>query len=749
MSGFNGLDTFFVKLFNSQGSCLSLVPLICQSSTTGFLQTTFLTPEVGGEYYLQIGGGDYDETGDFNFFLKSFNECSDCVRNAKVELSPAPWFGRYSTQDTVEMCVTVDRWDQSTTSKLHSIIPIFGDDWDTSTLTPITVPGTAGSGWGWFNNVNIPAGTVNGFFVDNNFDGDPTNNPGDGGNLLTTWTGCWSIVSRPFCNTFDLSVDVYVRSDNETGSGNASVLCTEYIPIQMEIAGWCCPSPFINITPSAGCANFSSVFIDPSSSNSTDSFTVSVYDTAMNVYTYSSAFVGSVMYTVATGEYIVEVYNITDGCIAFETITVGSALTADLTQVTVGCGPGTSGVIATPVGGTGPFTYMWTNIPQTNWTDSSAYNLDQGYAVVLITDALGCTVVDSIFVTTLPLPGAEFYYSDMTYCHNDDTLQPLYDPYTPGGTFTLVGPTTSSITVDPVTGIISLNGSTLTAPYWIYVQYAVGSVCTATWIDSVQIVQQPSPPTAVTPTSVDWCIGSGVPVLTIAMASGIPFWYDVQTTQSGIGYSFSPGLTSSSSPGLYLYGFVYLTDLAGGCTSLPTVFTVNAIPQPNMTMSLDTTICEGDVAAISAVGSGTYQYSWTPQPTVGSANLPFTTTSPTTTTTYTCTVSDGACTRSGTVKVTVLSSADCGFLVYNGITPNGDGLNDTWVIDGADQMPGLTVTIYNRWGGVVWKKENYDNTTVVWTGEDEQGNDLPSGTYYYTIEQTGRVSENGWVELNR
>lgn len=86
--------------------------------------------------------------------------------------------------------------------------------------------------------------------------------------------------------------------------------------------------------------------------------------------------------------------------------------------------------------------------------------------------------------------------------------------------------------------------------------------------------------------------------------------------------------------------------------------------------------------------------------------------------------------------------------LYNGITPNGDGFNDVWIIDGVDSMANNLVIIFNRWGQEVWRGENYNNRTVVWRGNNKANGELPSGTYFYTI-QLERSSYKGWIELTR
>lgn len=114
---------------------------------------------------------------------------------------------------------------------------------------------------------------------------------------------------------------------------------------------------------------------------------------------------------------------------------------------------------------------------------------------------------------------------------------------------------------------------------------------------------------------------------------------------------------------------------------------------------------------------------------------------------YPYTVTDGNFTVSDTVTIAE-DQVDCGeqLIFYKGITPNGDGHNDTWVIDGITNFKTSEVLIYNRWGDQVWKGTNYDNVTVVWNGKTLKGVNLPDATYFYLVTAGGKTYK-GWVEL--
>ena len=72
--------------------------------------------------------------------------------------------------------------------------------------------------------------------------------------------------------------------------------------------------------------------------------------------------------------------------------------------------------------------------------------------------------------------------------------------------------------------------------------------------------------------------------------------------------------------------------------------------------------------------------------------------------------------------------------VPNGITPNGDQVNDYFVIpileERPEDFPNSEMIIFNRWGDIVYQAQPYLND---WGGTNEAGKELPQGTYYYVL----------------
>ena len=110
--------------------------------------------------------------------------------------------------------------------------------------------------------------------------------------------------------------------------------------------------------------------------------------------------------------------------------------------------------------------------------------------------------------------------------------------------------------------------------------------------------------------------------------------------------------------------------------------------------------------------------------------------------------SDGCSSQPRPFTIGLIDPNPCLLKFYSGITPNGDGINDSWIIDNIDVFPNNEVAIYNRLGNLVWEGDNYDNLNTLWDGENLSGNDLPSDTYFY-IFQSDEGVEKGWIELTR
>jgi gliding motility-associated-like protein len=100
------------------------------------------------------------------------------------------------------------------------------------------------------------------------------------------------------------------------------------------------------------------------------------------------------------------------------------------------------------------------------------------------------------------------------------------------------------------------------------------------------------------------------------------------------------------------------------------------------------------------------------------------------------------------VNLNILSGPLGELRVFNAVSANGDALNSHFRIEGL-ATPNK-VTIVNRWGDRVYEVSGYnsDDTSKRFEGKSDNGKDLPTGTYYYTIEVDGK-KVTGFLSLKR
>jgi gliding motility-associated-like protein len=110
--------------------------------------------------------------------------------------------------------------------------------------------------------------------------------------------------------------------------------------------------------------------------------------------------------------------------------------------------------------------------------------------------------------------------------------------------------------------------------------------------------------------------------------------------------------------------------------------------------------------------------------------------------TYTLTITNyGTCSTSDQLSVLLLNMP----VIPNAFSPNGDGINDTWVIKYLDRYPKALVSIFDRDGQLLYYTENFTS----WDGK-YKNQPLPIGTYYYIINlNDGSPILNGSITIIR
>jgi gliding motility-associated-like protein len=96
----------------------------------------------------------------------------------------------------------------------------------------------------------------------------------------------------------------------------------------------------------------------------------------------------------------------------------------------------------------------------------------------------------------------------------------------------------------------------------------------------------------------------------------------------------------------------------------------------------------------------------------------------------------------GPSSTVVISVEVCEIIVPTAFTPDGDQTNDTWVLDNIDQIyPNNVVSIYNRWGNLIYQSKTGQYETKPWDGRYNNEN-MPVGSYYFIIEYNDNFTES-------
>ena len=407
--------------------------------------------------------------------------------------------------------------------------------------------------------------------------------------------------------------------------------------------------------------------------------------------------------TVSTaGAYTVRVTNAT-GCIsvasAASTVVVNPLPTATITP---------SGPTALCTGGSVTLSantgasYIWS----TGATTQSITVTTAGSYTVTVTNATGCSATSvATAVTVNPLPIASITASGpTTFCA--------------GGSVTLTANAASSYLWSNGATTQSITASAAGA-YTVRITNATGCTSVASAASTVVVNALPTASiTASGPTT--FCAGGSVTLSANTASSYV--WSNGATTQS----------ITVSTAGAYT---VRVTN-ATGCTSVASAAStvvVNALPTASITASGPTTFCAGGSVTLSANAGASYVWSngaTTQSITVSTAGS------------YTVRVTNATgciSTSSSAVSVSVSGALN----IPNTFTPNGDGVNDTWVIDQINQYPNCTVTVFNKMGNKVFESVGY---TQAWQGKFKD-NDLPFDVYYYVIDVKCGSLLKGWIAL--
>ncbi len=223
--------------------------------------------------------------------------------------------------------------------------------------------------------------------------------------------------------------------------------------------------------------------------------------------------------------------------------------------------------------------------------------------------------------------------------------------------------------------------------------------------------------------------------------------------------SYSASTTIFTAPGTYQVTLI-VTDASGNsssCTATVEVLVVNLPPvavddsistsegeavvigneandsDPNND-PFSTTDASAGVGSVEINGDGTLTYT----PATGWCG--------TDTVTYTICDSLGLC-DAAIILVTVVCDND--LVIPHGFSPNGDGISDTWVIQGLENYPDNSVKLFNRWGAEIYDAAPYGND---WDGRSTApmtiNGQLPAGTYFFILDLGNGTVETGDLYLS-
>lgn len=385
---------------------------------------------------------------------------------------------------------------------------------------------------------------------------------------------------------------------------------------------------------------------------------------------------------------------------------------------------------------TGPngFTATGTTVNLTNVT-----SLESGNYCVSVTSA-GCTGPSSCQTITVlndPLIAVTAAGNDSTIClFNDINLSA-----SGADSYTWTGPNN-----------YSGSGSTINIPSAQQANsgyYAVTGIdangCSATDSILISVLQLPIVDLAADHANNIYCNGY---IANLTASGAMSYTW---TGPSGFTSSNSSVTLISLDAGDQGYYYVTGTD-SEGCANSDSIFLTIITNVPAFAPS-DTMICPGETLIL--YGSGGQTYNWN-----GPAGYYSELQNPTVTTDasfensgiYYLTVTDAnGCLGYDSTLVEVTNNGDCLF-IPNLTTPDKDGHNDLWVIEGLDKFENAEVEIYNRWGNMVYYSSPYNNDwdgTVNQPGVIDGEGKVPVGTYFYIIKlnEGDKPPFKGYVEV--
>ena len=364
-----------------------------------------------------------------------------------------------------------------------------------------------------------------------------------------------------------------------------------------------------------------------------------------------------------------------------------------------------------------------------NATTGDVLAIGAGTATITYTvlGTAGCSGLDasstvSITVTQAADAGTANVVSS-TLCSGNSTSA---SSTVTGGTWTTSDATVA--TVNALTGdILAVGAGTATITYTVL---GISPCGDATSTVAIVVKDTPIAPTGNLNQGFCKYTASTIADLTTLSGTNI-LWYDASI--SGILLSSGTVLTNGT--------HYYATQTVAGCESALSLDVFVYLDSIQLGLSSQTSSAcgqqNGSAVVLATNGIGSYSYVWS-NSYVGNINTNLGSGE------YLVVVIDSlGC--SDSLKVSI----NCDGIIPEIITPNGDGKNETWILN---LDPKVSVQLYNRWGNIVYSALPYLDD---WDGKANEGitvgNEyLPNGTYFFLIDyHDGNKPTSGYLELIR
>lgn len=400
-----------------------------------------------------------------------------------------------------------------------------------------------------------------------------------------------------------------------------------------------------------------------------------------------------------------------NGCVTVQNLNIGQPTAIALGVPIIStprCNNDCNGSInLIPSGGTLPYTYTWNPTGSTN----PLTNLCAGNYIASVIDANGCVNTGTYTLINPPVMLLGVTITNAS-CNTalDGAITTTVSGGVPAYTYTWTGPAAFTNTSSSITNILS-------GTYSLSLVDFAG--CRK---DTTMLVASTITVLAVAGNDTTFCQAASYILNGTNSVNGITYqWF-----QSPSAVPIATVVTTTVNPSIGTSTYV-LVATNGSCVHRDTVrLTSNPLPIVDAGPNFTITVLTSTIIGGSPTGPTGSTFTWTPSSSLDNSNISNPVASNTLNTTYTVTVTDGnGCVASDTMHVYIYPAV----VIPNGFSPNGDGKNDTWVIDNIQQFPDCEVEVYNRWGEQLFYSKGY---ATPWNGRFN-GKELPVGTYYYII----------------